>query len=229
MSGTPTTAGTWFFRLKTGISTSANLGMLKIGEPVAPAPVITLQPKPVTVMESEDAVFSIAATGAKWYMWEGSSDGATWSQLAETAYVQGTTTATLTIKGTTISQDGRLYRCVAGNGGSRTPSASVKLTVTPITKPIITKNPTSATVKQGGTTTFSIEAKSTSSVSYRWQRLVGSDWVDLSDNPNFSGTNTPTLTVKNASASINGYFVQCVATNTYGSTPSTTAKLTVTP
>lgn len=84
--------------------------------------------------------------------------------------------------------------------------------------PLIIGQPASRTGNRGGTVTFTVTA-SGPSPSYQWQHLVGSSWTDV-------GTNSPTLTLNNLSATDAGGY-RVVVTDTSGSATSDTATLTV--
>jgi hypothetical protein len=92
------------------------------------APIITLQPLAQNVMEGQSATFTVAASGnpAPMYQWQVSTDnGANWNA------VSGATSATLTLSGVALSENGNQYRCVVSNGvGAAVTSNAVMLTVT---------------------------------------------------------------------------------------------------
>ncbi len=98
------------------------------------APVVTLQPTPVTVVYGNDAEFTAAASGmptptVKWQ--ESLNNGSTWTDIP------GATSTTLTIVKPSVSMTGRRYKAVFSNedeGVVRTAeSNSATLTVTPMT------------------------------------------------------------------------------------------------
>jgi gliding motility-associated-like protein len=68
---------------------------------------------------------------------------------------------------------------------------------------VISQQPQPVTTCLGGTASFTVEAVGTTNIQYQWQvfndGLPG--YIDLSDNVQFSGTNTPTLTITNANLS----------------------------
>jgi sugar lactone lactonase YvrE len=84
----------------------------------------------------------------------------------------------------------------------------------------ITSQPASRTVVDGSTAAFSVTASNASS--YQWQRLVGSNWADV------SGAVAASYTLS-ADSSSNGLQLRVVVTGTGGSTTSSVATLSVTP
>ncbi|MGI9650009.1 beta strand repeat-containing protein, partial [Chryseobacterium sp. RLHN22] len=91
--------------------------------------------------------------------------------------------------------------------------------------PVITGNPPNRTICVGGITTFSITA--TGATSYQWYQNSGSGFVALSNVAPFSGVTTSTLTITDATGTMNGNQYRCVATNSSGSVTSNSATLTV--
>jgi hypothetical protein len=90
-------------------------------------------------------------------------------------------------------------------------------------KPVITVQPKAATVALNGTAKFSVTATGTG-LTYQWQYSAdgGTTWKK----PSFT-SNTATITMTATSAR-NGLLFRCLVTNSYGTTTSSTAKLTVT-
>lgn len=98
------------------------------------------------------------------------------------------------------------------------------------TIPIITTQPISATAQIGGNVTLTAAATGTPTPTLRWQRQAGgtSGFVDLTDDANYSGTTTGTLTITNVAAGMTDDQLRLVATNTAGSATTSAATLTVT-
>ena len=177
-------------------------------------PIITTQPKSVTVNEGKTATFKVVATGADSYQWyyRTSSTGS-W-----TAVKNNGTTATYTLT-TAARHNGYQYRCLVKNSAGSVYSNTVTLTVN--AKPVITTQPKSVTVNAGKTATFKVVA--TGAASYQWYYLKPgeSTWNAVSNN----GTSaTYTLTTQ---ARHNGYQYKCKVSNSVGYVWSGIAKLTV--
>jgi len=77
--------------------------------------------------------------------------------------------------------------------------------------PRITVQPAAKTVNGGTAVTFSVSATSTVVLTYRWQISTdgGATWSDVSDDAQYTGTTTSSLTVSGASASMADYQYRC--------------------
>src|ERR1035437_2050310 len=105
-------------------------------------------------------------------------------------------------------------------------SATVRATV-----PVITTNPSNATICQGDTTKFTVAANDTPgtlTITYSWQVSTngGTTWTSVKDTPFYSGSATDTLVVRGDSI-INNTLYRAIATNTDGADTSTSAILAV--
>lgn len=94
--------------------------------------------------------------------------------------------------------------------------------------PVIYSQPWDQTVDGGETATFSISASSNGSLDFRWQVSTngGGTWNDLSNNSIYEDVTSSTLRVT-PNEGMNGYRYRCLAINSFGSTPSESALLTV--
>jgi len=81
--------------------------------------------------------------------------------------------------------------------------------------PQIQKNPTNQTVLVGQNATFTVTVTGSDPLTYQW-RVDGSPSLNLQDNATYSGTTTPTLTVKAMSTALNGTSYSCVVRNNLG-------------
>ncbi|HEV7782833.1 MAG TPA: PKD-like domain-containing protein, partial [Chitinophagaceae bacterium] len=96
-----------------------------------------------------------------------------------------------------------------------------------VSPPAINTNPSNSNICEGATTTFSITA--TGATSYQWQVSTdgGVVYNNLTNVAPYSGVNTPTLTITNATLSLNNYRYRAIAINGGGGTASLPAILTV--
>jgi uncharacterized protein (DUF736 family) len=175
---------------------------------------ITTQPKSQTAGAGSTVKFTVAATGNNLsYQWQCRNAGVSaWTTLK-------TATATLTVSNVPASISGRQYRCtVKGTNGSVISNIAT-LTVVAATK--ITTQPKSATVKAGGTATFTIAATG-KNLKYQWQCAESgtTKWVNLK-------TATPKLTVSKVPVSIDGRKYRCIVTGDGGSVTSNVVLLHV--
>ena len=89
--------------------------------------------------------------------------------------------------------------------------------------PTITTQPTSQTVTEGGTATFTVVTSGTEPLSYQWQQSTdgGQSWTDI------GGATNATYTTEATTTSMNGYQYRCVVSNSAGSITSDAVSLTV--
>lgn len=93
--------------------------------------------------------------------------------------------------------------------------------------PAVTGNPSAATTCAGGGATFQVTASN--ATGYQWQVSVsGGAYTDITASGIYSGVTTPTLTLSNVTAAMNGNSYQCVVTGNVAPTAnSSAATLTV--
>ncbi|WP_158574864.1 immunoglobulin domain-containing protein [Collinsella sp. AF08-23] len=98
-----------------------------------------------------------------------------------------------------------------------------KITGTVKYAPTITTQPTSQTVTEGGTATFTVVTSGTEPLSYQWQQSTdsGQSWTDI------VGATDATYTTEATTTSMNGYQYHCVVRNSAGSITSDAVSLTV--
>ena len=104
---------------------------------VGTRPVITTQPRNLTVAAGAPATFQIAATGKpppKSYQWQSCTDGKWWwdagPETKNQATYTGDTTDTLTVTNIDTSMNGAKYRCLVENDNGQTVSDEATLTLT---------------------------------------------------------------------------------------------------
>ena len=147
------------------------------------------------------------------YQWQYQSAGTTtWKTWS------GKTDSSVTV--TAGTNDGTLYRCVVKNSYGTVYSSAAKLTVNPISKPVITAQPKAASVVAGNTATFSVTATG-AELTYQWQysKDNGTTWN------NWSGKTASSASVT-AGTGNNGYLYRVIVKNAAGSVTSSSAKLT---
>jgi hypothetical protein len=192
-------------------------------------PAITTQPSSISVCNNANTTFQVAATGtALTYQWnESTNGGTTWFALSNSGVFSGVTTATLTLTSPTTGMSGTEYQCVVS--GTCAPSAtSSAATLTVNAAPVITSQPTSpASICPTGVATFTVAATGTA-LTYQWEQFI-TGWNPIANGGMFSGATTPTLTVTNPTAAMNGYLYECIVSGTGPCSVTTngTATLTV--
>lgn len=153
--------------------------------------------------------------------------GIIWDGKSGTVYGNVTLQEDITIgegESLTIGQDASLNTGsheVIVNGG--TLNGADKITGTVKYAPTITTQPTSQTVTEGETATFTVVTSGTEPLSYQWQQSTdsGQSWTDI------DGATDATYTTEATTTSMNGYQYRCVVSNSAGSGESNAAILTV--
>ena len=187
------------------------------GAPPA-APSITVQPANQSVFPTQSAHFSVVASGhpSPDFRWQRLPSGSgVWADLSEGAPYAGTSSANLTVT-STLAMNGDQFRCVASNSVSSATSSPATLTVTAATPPVITSQPSSQTVLEGATVTFTASASGVPSPALQWQR----------NNVDIPGATGASFTIAAVTDSDAGAYTM-VATNLGGTATSTAAILTV--
>jgi hypothetical protein len=172
-------------------------------------PAIASHPQAVTACEGNTVNFSIGATGTGiTYQWE-SIQGATATPLSNTPPYSGVNTPTLTVANIAATQNGIAYRCkITGTCAPGVTSAAATLNVT--TAPKITSQSIDLTACLGMGGDLSVTATG-SSLNYQWQMLSGLYFINLTNNANYSGVNSATLNITNATMMQNGSY-RCIVT-----------------
>jgi alpha-tubulin suppressor-like RCC1 family protein len=182
------------------------------------APAVTKQPVSQTVEEGQSASFTATASGTPTptVQWERSTNnGTTWSQIA------GATSTTFTIGSATTSESGYLFRAVFKNSVGEATSKAATLTVRKA--PVVTKQPTNATVEEGQNAVFEAAASGFPAPTVQWQTSSngGSTWA------NIAGATSDQLTITSTKTTISGHQYRAVFKNVAGTATSEAATLTV--
>jgi photosystem II stability/assembly factor-like uncharacterized protein len=184
--------------------------------------IITTQPLAVTQCAGGTANFSVVTAGVGVsYQWQVSTDaGVTYNNVTDGGVYSGTTTATLTITGTTAAMNGYLYRCVTANSPCTLNSSGALLTVN--TAPAVVTQPVATTLVCVGQTVAISTTASGTALTYQWQLSIdgGTTYNNIVNGGVYSGATTASLTITGAIATMDGYKYKCVINGTC--TPSTT-------
>ncbi len=181
---------------------------------------ITEHPQSQTKCEQESVTFTVTVTGEEpiTYQWrKGGSD------------INGATNSSYTINSLTKNNAGN-YTCYLTNcAGLITKTSDIAvLTVNELAE--INFPPVNASVKDGGTTSFSIAASGTDLI-YEWQMNDGSGWSTINNggsNPEYSGATSNKLIITDVTLSMNSYTYRCIVSNSCATIlTSSSALLTV--
>jgi predicted outer membrane repeat protein len=192
----------WRYAQDDTVTKGLNLGWVD-NVTFAPAAIITLQPTNITVVVSNAATFSVAATGTGLgYQWRFNNNP-----------ISGATSSAYVIPSAVLTNEGN-YSVVVTNAGGSVTSSSAALKV--LFGPVITSHPQSQSIVSGYDATFSVGATGRNPLSYQWRK----------NTLPISGANGSSYTI-NAVRSGDGANYSVVVTNSDGSVISANASLTV--
>jgi hypothetical protein len=198
-------------------STTTNAAMLVVDF----APSITAQPTDQAVNAGQTATFTVSGTANPdpEVMWDVSTDGG----KTFTFVSGGPSDFTLTLTNVDPSMNGYEYRARLFNGVGSGEVVSNAATLTVNVGPTVTTQPTDQTVNAGQTATFTAAATGNPAPTVQWEELVpGSSIPGV-----LTGETSPTLTLDNVAASLNGTQYRAVFTNSAGTAATNWATLTV--
>ena len=225
---TPTTGYSGTDQFVVQVTDSIATSYLTFDVTVNPTTAIITQPVSPTICANTNTTLILDAAGAGLgYQWSVSTDGGSnYAALSDADIYTGSATSSLTLSAVPASYTGYKYKCaVTGTCGTAT-SFVRTVTVTPL--PAIASNPVNSSVCVGGNTAFSGTATG-GFLTYNWKLSTdgGSTYQYIFDGGTYSGTQTATLTITGATAAMNGYLYELVASNCSPAAVSTPALLTV--
>jgi len=167
---------------------------------------IVTEPADVTVTAGATATFSVVAKGKQpQYQWRRNG-----SDIANATSASHTTAATV------AGDSGAVYSVIVTSGARTLTSRNAVLTVQ--VPPAISTQPTSISVQEGQTATFSVVATGSGTLSYQWRR----------NGTNVSGASASSYTTPAAVLADSGAQFSVVVSSSAGSVTSNAATLTVT-
>ena len=170
---------------------------------VIPAIVIKTQPANISVKAGETAAFKVKAANAEEWQWYDRMPGETeWNEIKENG-----SAATYTLTAET-KLNGYQYKCILKNQADTVESNIVSLTV--LSKPMITAQPVNATVNAGETAAFEVKAEDTDSYQWYWQAPGETEWNEVKENGS-----SPAYTLT-AEPQYNGFQYKCILKNKTG-------------
>ena len=198
----------------------SSLALLRVNS----LPRLTQDLTSTTACEKTNPAFIVNATGTNIsYQWQ--VDDGTGFVNVPSLPLYYVNTRVLTIVGVTKAMAGYKFRCVIA--GTCTPSVYSSTGILTVdTLPVVTSNPVSSTICEGNSTSFSAAGTGTS-LRYQWQVDMGAGFNNLGSSSQYSGVTTPTLSVSNTTASMNGFQYRC---QIYGvcAPPATSSAATLT-
>mgnify|MGYP001163306811 CR=1 FL=1 len=137
---------------------------LTVNTPVS----FSAQPAAKSICATGSTSFSVAASGtAPTYQWQVSTNGTTWTNVANGGVYSGATTNTLNLTAVTATMDTYQYRCVVTGAAPcvAANSNSALLNVTP--QPVITASPYTSLLA-GWSTTLTVNVTPSPGLSFAW-------------------------------------------------------------
>jgi hypothetical protein len=186
---------------------------------------ITSNPVSLSILASQTATFSVAATGEppfsyKWYVI--APGGSTGTVIA------GATSSTYTTPVESTSASGSQFYATVTDacGGSLLTSTSATLTVTSgNTPPTITTQPVSQTVAVGSTPTFTVVAAGSPTLTYQWYQIPAGKTTGTAISGATSASYTVPATATQTGDDQDAYYV--IVVNSYGQAASQNATLAI--
>ena len=200
---------------------TSNVAQLVVGSS------ITSNPVSLSILASQTATFSVAASGVApfSYQWYVIAPGASTGTA-----ITGATSSTYTTPTESTNANGSQFYVTVTDACGVTPltSTSALLTVTGgNSPPTITTQPVSQTVAVGGTATFTVVAVGTPTLTYQWYQIPAGSALGTFNL--ISGATSASYTVPATATTISddqdGYYV--IVTNGYGQAVSVTVTLAV--
>jgi hypothetical protein len=184
---------------------------------------ITSNPTSLSLHPTQIAIFSVAVQGQspfayQWYQIpSGSSTGVA---------IPGATSSTYSTPGVDTTYDGAQYYATVTDSCAPLTSAAATLTVTAgNASPTIITQPVGETVAPGGTTSFSVVASGTPTLTYQWYIIPAGDTTGTAISGATSATYNVPASATTTSNDQDAYYV--VVTNAYGQAISEHAILAV--
>lgn len=220
---TPTDSGKQYRVRVTGAGNSVTSTAVTLTVTAAPvAPSISAHPAHQTIIEGQNASFSVTAGGTSLsYQWRRSTDGG-----ANFADVVGASSATMNLTAVPLADNTHQFRVVVSNSaGSLTSNAALLTVNSAPTTPAFTAQPASVTVVSPSTATFSVVVIGLPTPALQWQVSAngGGSFTDIVGATASSYT-TPATVVGDS-----GKQYRAIATNGTGAANSNAATLTVNP
>ncbi|HTE24976.1 YDG domain-containing protein [Flavitalea sp.] len=148
----------------------------------------------------------------------------TWTAATVSGNVAGASAGTGSAIAQTLTGNGVIkYVITPANATCTGASITVVVTVNALTS--IDSHPTGSNIYDEENTSFSVTA--TSATGFQWQVDNGNGLINIQNQAPYSGANTTTLNITNATGDLNGYAFRCIVTGNCAPVISKTAVLGV--
>jgi hypothetical protein len=192
---------------------------------VCQVPVISTQPLPKNICETENTSFKTVVAEAASYRWQ-VDDGSGFVDINNGTVYSGAFTSNLTLTNVPASFHNNIYRCtmLSGCGATATTTAQ-SLGVTPAVS--ITAQPLRDTSCVRSSATITI-ANAGNAINYKWQ--MGSPSNGFYDVPNvypYTGVNSPQLAIAYTEDTLNDMIFRCIVDGSCNTVTSKNIHFTV--
>ncbi len=193
-------------------------------------PEVVAQPVDVTICEGDSTLFGVSAgvTTSPVYTWQYSTDGVNWN-AATGGFFEDEDTDTLKLYGAAgvdSTWTGTQFRAIISNSCGPDDTSMVADLVVNI-RPWIDVEPEDAETCEGVSTSFTVDAGTTSFPAYQWEFHNGTTWAPATGT-RYSGLGTNTLAIPNPTSDMHGYGFRVVVSGYCGPTvTSDSVSLTV--
>jgi hypothetical protein len=179
-------------------------------------------PSNLTTCEFNTATFDVVALDYDSLRWQIFSNS-TWSDLADTGSISGSSTSTLIISNISLAYNASQIRCVAY--GPIAPNAiSTTATLTVLKVPAITSFTPSRTICENDDCNFNVQSPGGGGLfTYQWQVDSGFGFVDVVNNFNYTGATTKTINIASCPANMNLFYYRCIVFGPCNSSDTSTA------
>jgi hypothetical protein len=186
------------------------------------APAFISNPNNITSCEFTNASFDVTATDFDSLRWQIFTNN-TWSDLADTGSISGSSASTLIISNLTLAYNAAQFRCVAY--GPIAPNAiSNTATLTVLKVPDITSFTPSRAVCENDNCSFNVQSPGGNGLfTYQWQVDSGFGFVNVINNFNYTGATTKTINIASCPANMNMFYYRCIVFGPCNSSDTSTA------
>lgn len=168
-----------------------------------------------SVCEGEPVVMNVNTYGSGLkYQWQVKTPSGSYVDLTNNTKYSSVTTDHLNIMQADASLDNNMYRCkvyddLVCNISVYSAEIPLNINILPVVSGI------SSPIEKGQPAVLTLSSTLDASVTYQWQedKHNGTGFVSLHDNTDYSGTNTPTLTINSVNMSQDNYSYRCILGN----------------
>ncbi|RYE23942.1 MAG: T9SS type A sorting domain-containing protein [Sphingobacteriales bacterium] len=173
-------------------------------------PDITIPPADTFVCDGAASAFKLTAVGTNIaYQWQ-VNNGSGYTNITANALYAGVAGNRLKLSTSNLGMDGYQYRCII-TGTCTPPDTSVIATLHVRVLPQVTADPVDTTICDRNNASFKITAIG-AGLNYTWQVDKGTGFQTVPNTLPYTGSNSATLNITGASASMDSFKYRCIIT-----------------